>query len=55
VGYRNIMVHFYHEITHRELYEICTSQLKDIELILESFIIWLRSHPEKLDNAEYRI
>jgi len=50
-GYRNRMVHFYHEITHRELYEICTSQLKDIELILDRIITWLRSHPEKLDHA----
>ncbi|MGM0423624.1 MAG: type VII toxin-antitoxin system HepT family RNase toxin [Thermodesulfobacteriota bacterium] len=30
-GYRNRMVHFYHEITQEELYNICTSNLTDIE------------------------
>lgn len=30
-GYRNRMVHFYHEITPKELYEICSGELEDIE------------------------
>jgi len=50
-GYRNRMVHFYNEITHRELYEICTLQLSDIELILDLIITWLKLHPEKLDHS----
>ncbi|MEC4685792.1 MAG: DUF86 domain-containing protein [Nitrospirota bacterium] len=35
-GYRNRIVHFYHEITDEELYEILQNDLKDIEhFILE--------------------
>lgn len=30
-GYRNRMVHFYHEMTEPELYEICSSRLQDLE------------------------
>jgi len=50
-GYRNRMVHFYNEITHQELYEICTLQLNDIEFILDKIITWLKLHPEKLDKS----
>ncbi len=49
-GYRNRMVHFYHEITHRELYHLCTQNLKDIETILEALVEWLRNSPDKLDR-----
>ena len=30
-GYRNRMVHFYHEVTNEELYEILTNNLLDFE------------------------
>ena len=50
-GYRNRMVHFYNEISHQELYEICTLQLNDIEFILDKIITWLKLHPEKLDKS----
>jgi len=30
-GYRNRIVHFYHEITNEELYAILQNDLKDIE------------------------
>jgi uncharacterized protein YutE (UPF0331/DUF86 family) len=33
-GYRNRMVHFYHEVTVEELYEICTRHLQQIEQIV---------------------
>ena len=49
-GYRNRMVHFYHEITDKELYQLCTRNLKDIETILESLVGWLRDNPDKLDE-----
>ncbi len=49
-GYRNRMVHFYHEITHKELYHLCTQNLKDIETILEALVEWLRNSPDKLDQ-----
>ena len=50
VGYRNRMVHFYHEITHKELYLLCTQNLKDVETILEALLQWLHNNPEKLDQ-----
>ena len=34
VGYRNRMVHFYHEITPDELHEICLNQLDETEFLL---------------------
>jgi uncharacterized protein YutE (UPF0331/DUF86 family) len=50
-GYRNRLVHFYHEIGEEELYEICRGQLGDIEKILTAFMTWLDRHPEKLDRT----
>jgi uncharacterized protein YutE (UPF0331/DUF86 family) len=47
-GYRNRMVHFYHEIRERELYDICVSRLTDIEGISDALSQWLREHPEKV-------
>lgn len=49
-GYRNRMVHFYHEIADKELYQLSTQNLKDLETILESLIGWLRENPDKLDQ-----
>lgn len=34
-GYRNRMVHFYHEISPEELQEICVNHLDEIEALLE--------------------
>jgi uncharacterized protein YutE (UPF0331/DUF86 family) len=42
-GYRNRMVHFYHEIEPGELYEICHSQLHDIEKVLDELLVWART------------
>ena len=47
-GYRDRMVHFYHEIGGRELYDICRDRLADIEGISDTFGQWLREHPEKV-------
>jgi len=49
-GYRNRMVHFYHEISHKELYDLCTQNLKDIETILDALVDWLNSNSDKLDQ-----
>jgi len=49
-GYRNRMVHFYHEITQEELYTICTRSITDIEEILKNLIKWIQDNPEKIDN-----
>lgn len=37
-GYRNRMVHFYHEITPEELGEICRHQLDDITSLLDALL-----------------
>jgi uncharacterized protein YutE (UPF0331/DUF86 family) len=42
-GYRNRMVHFYHEIEPGELYEICHSHLHDIEKVLDEMLAWVRT------------
>jgi uncharacterized protein YutE (UPF0331/DUF86 family) len=48
-GYRNRMVHLYHEVTTEELFRICSQQLGDFETITEAIMTWLRQNPEKLD------
>jgi len=50
-GYRNRMVHFYHEISERELYGIATTELGDVDRVLGAILDWLRNHPEMLDHA----
>jgi uncharacterized protein YutE (UPF0331/DUF86 family) len=50
-GYRNRMVHFYHEVSQEELYALCSLHLSDVERLCEAMLKWLREHPEKLDEA----
>jgi uncharacterized protein YutE (UPF0331/DUF86 family) len=40
-GYRNRMVHFYHEITPEELYTICHDHLDEIKILLGELIEWV--------------
>ncbi|MDE2059918.1 MAG: DUF86 domain-containing protein [candidate division NC10 bacterium] len=49
-GYRNRLVHFYHEVSDLELYEICTARLGDLESLLEAMLRWINAHPERLDR-----
>lgn len=49
-GYRNRLVHFYHEVSDRELHDICTRQLGDIETVLRAVLDWIGAHPEKIDH-----
>lgn len=49
-GYRNRMVHFYHEITQEELYNICTCNISEIEEILEILIKWIQDNSEKINH-----
>ena len=37
-GYRNRMVHFYHEITPEELHEICLNHLDEFKLLLDRML-----------------
>lgn len=50
-GYRNRMVHFYHEVGPKELYEICAHDLKDLEHIAEAYRGWLGEHKEWLNET----
>lgn len=49
-GYRNRLVHFYHEVSPDELYEICTHQLGDISRIANALQGWINAHPDDLDD-----
>lgn len=49
-GYRNRMVHYYIEISDKELYSICTTQLSDIESVLTEIIRWVEKNPDKIDK-----
>jgi len=49
-GYRNRMVHFYNEVTREELFDICASDLSDVEKVLDSILDWLRNNPDALDQ-----
>ena len=48
-GHRNRPVHFYDE-TERELYEICTTRLGDIEQVTRVIADWTQRHPERFDH-----
>ena len=50
-GYRNRMVHYYHEISDKELFEICSANLDNFELVLNSIINWIKSNSEKIDKS----
>ncbi len=49
-GYRNRMVHFYHEVTAAELFGICANELNDVDRIRTAFAQWMRRHPELIDD-----
>jgi uncharacterized protein YutE (UPF0331/DUF86 family) len=50
-GYRNRLVHFYHEVSEEELFQISSNQLGDLELIQSAYRRWMKEHPEKLDST----
>ena len=50
-GYRNRLVHFYHEVSEEELFSLCSQKLGDLEQLLEAYRTWVQAHPEKLDEA----
>jgi len=45
-GYRNRMVHFYHEISAEELFDICAHHLDEIQLLCNRLVSRLRK-PKK--------
>ncbi len=50
-GYRNRMVHFYHQVSDRELYDICTHHIQDVETVVNALIAWIAAHPERIDRS----
>jgi len=50
-GYRNRLVHFYHEVTQEELYEICAHRLTDLERVAEAYQRWIKEHVEWLNET----
>ena len=50
-GYRNRMVHFYHEVEAEELFVVCRDQLTDLERIEQAYRRWLREHPTLIDRT----
>lgn len=47
-GYRNGMVHFYHEITPEELREICLYHLDEIKFLSDKLVQWVRAQNKQL-------
>ena len=50
-GYRNGLVHFYHEISPEELFDICTNDLGDVARLAEAFRRWLLANSDMLDSS----
>lgn len=49
-GYRNRLVHFYHEVGEDELYEVCAFHLADLERLATAYQGWLKKHPDRLEE-----
>jgi len=50
-GYRNRLTHFYDEVTPEELYRVLTTEITDIESVVDEILQWLRSNPEMIDTS----
>lgn len=50
-GYRNRLVHFYHDVSADELFEICASHLGDVEKIANALRSWLVKNPNLMDET----
>jgi uncharacterized protein YutE (UPF0331/DUF86 family) len=50
-GYRNRMVHYYNEISDKELFDICSNKLSDINIILNYITKWINNNPDKIDRS----
>ena len=50
-GYRNRLVHFYHEVTSEELYEICRENLDDLLEMKKAFVEWINKNPDQIDET----
>ena len=51
-GYRNRLVHFYHEISDKELYTIVKTNLSDVEAFVKEIKRFLESYKEQPQQSE---
>lgn len=49
-GYRNRLVHFYHNVSSEELYKICKDDLGDVLAMRDAYLNWLKVNPDKIDE-----
>jgi uncharacterized protein YutE (UPF0331/DUF86 family) len=49
-GYRNRMVHFYHEVEPDELYEIARTHLSEVMQLASALTRWLEQYPEAIQD-----
>ncbi len=50
-GYRNRMVHFYHDVTPEELFTICDQHLGDVETIAAACRRWAQDDADRIDDG----
>lgn len=50
-GYRNRLVHFYHDVSADELFEICASHLGDVQQIANALRSWIANNPKIMDQT----
>ena len=50
-GYRNRLVHFYHEVSPEELFDVCANNAGDLSRMAEAYREWIELHPEKIDRT----
>jgi len=50
-GYRNRLVHFYHEVSAQELFGICKNELDDLLRIKRAYVQWIKKNPNKVDET----
>jgi uncharacterized protein YutE (UPF0331/DUF86 family) len=50
-GYRNRLVHFYHDVNADEIFEICATHLGDVEQITNTLRSWLANNPNIMDET----
>lgn len=50
-GYRNRLVHFYHEVQPDELFAICADSLHDVTNVADAYRDWLNKNSDKLDHT----
>jgi len=50
-GYRNRLVHFYHEVTAEELYRICKDELGDVLTLKKAYLVWMSDNPHLMDET----